>query len=215
MRIPVFGRIRDRQEPSRTEPGDRPDAPAITAPTASSLHVDWSFRPSPWHGPISPPDLVAPGSEARVAADTVLFHDCRLSQITLRQQPASDGAWPIALEVQEFEGTYLSLAIELPLEAADGLERRHVIGVRTAIDAGGPLDTYVRLNIRHGPNTEQIVRELSGDEADHVIEFDLAYSRLNERRVQRLWIDLIFESPRMTRAVIRDLTLWRRPRAEL
>jgi hypothetical protein len=47
------------------------------------------------------------------------------------------------------------------------------------------------------------------------VEFDLAYSNLNEKRVESAWIDLIFESPQMNRVALRDLTLSRRRRAQL
>ena len=36
-----------------------------------------------------------------------------------------------------------------------------------------------------------------------------------EKRVEKLWIDLIFERPEMNEVILRDVTLSRRPRAEL
>ncbi len=47
------------------------------------------------------------------------------------------------------------------------------------------------------------------------MEFDLAYSKMNEKRVERLWVDLIFEGPEMNQVILRDVTFSRRPRAEL
>ena len=47
------------------------------------------------------------------------------------------------------------------------------------------------------------------------VEFDLAYSKLNEKRVEKAWIDLIFEGPEMNQITLRDLTFSRRPRAAL
>ena len=47
------------------------------------------------------------------------------------------------------------------------------------------------------------------------VDFDLAYTKINEKRVEKAWVDLIFEGPEMNQIVIRDLTLSRRPRAEL
>ena len=47
------------------------------------------------------------------------------------------------------------------------------------------------------------------------VEFDLAYTRFNETRVEQVWLDLFFESPSMNRVEIRDITLSRHPRAEL
>ena len=47
------------------------------------------------------------------------------------------------------------------------------------------------------------------------VEFDLAYSTLNEKRVEKAWVDIIFEGPQMNQVVLRDLTFSRRPRASL
>ena len=76
------------------------------------------------------------------------------------------------------------------------------------------LELFARLNIKHGPNTEQIVRELPLHSDEIMVEFDLAYSNINEKRIERAWIDLIFENPQMSQTVLRDLTFSRRPRAE-
>ena len=47
------------------------------------------------------------------------------------------------------------------------------------------------------------------------MEFDLAYTKINEKRVEKLWVDLIFEGPEMNQIILRDVTVTRRPRAEL
>ncbi len=60
-----------------------------------------------------------------------------------------------------------------------------------------PLEIFARLNIKHGPNVEQIVRELPLDEEEVMVEFDLAYTKMNEKRVERMWLDLIFEGAEM------------------
>jgi hypothetical protein len=53
------------------------------------------------------------------------------------------------------------------------------------------------------------------NEEEVMVEFDLAYSKMNEKRVERLWVDLIFEGPEMNQVILRDVTFSRRPRAEL
>jgi hypothetical protein len=78
-----------------------------------------------------------------------------------------------------------------------------------------PLEIFARLNIKHGPNTEQVVRELPLNEKVPMVEFDLAYTKLNEKRIDNMWLDLIFEGPQMNQVTLRDLTLSRRPRAEV
>jgi hypothetical protein len=76
-------------------------------------------------------------------------------------------------------------------------------------------EIFARLNIKQGPNTEQIVRELPLGQDEVMVEFDLAYTKMNEKRVEQLWVDLIFENPQMNQIIIRDLTFSRQPRAEL
>ena len=61
----------------------------------------------------------------------------------------------------------------------------------------------------------QLVRELPLNEEDVKVEFDLAYSRLNEKRIDKLWLDLIFEAPDMNQVVLRDLTFSRHRRAAI
>ena len=83
------------------------------------------------------------------------------------------------------------------------------------IESEKPIEIFARLNIQHGPNTEQIVRELPMEEKNIVVEFDLAYSRLNEKRIEKIWLDLIFEAPDMNQVVLRDLTFSRHRRAAI
>ena len=78
-----------------------------------------------------------------------------------------------------------------------------------------PIEIFARLNIRHGPNVEQLVREFPYGEEVVELDFDLAYSNLNEKRVESAWIDLIFEAPNMNLLRLRDVTLSRRPRRAL
>ena len=59
------------------------------------------------------------------------------------------------------------------------------------------------------------MRELPLDDGKVVVEFDLAYKNLNERRVESMWVDLIFEGPEMNQVALRDVTFSRNPRADL
>lgn len=78
-----------------------------------------------------------------------------------------------------------------------------------------PIEVFARLNIKHGPNTEQLVLELPTETSDVMVEFDLGYSELNEKRLERMWLDLIFEGPEMNQVTIRDMTFCRYPRADI
>ncbi len=181
--------------------------------------ADWFWRPELWCGPLDTPGLAAVDSKRKLGDEVTLFHDCAISELTLRQlrntREADLAAFGLRMDVFRFDGSYLSLAIDLPPEAAQGLTRNHLIRVETILEMEKPLEIFARLNIQHGPNTEQLVRELPLDQEDIRVEFDLAYTKMQESRVQKLWLDLIFEGPEMNQVILRDVTFSRRPRAAM
>lgn len=181
--------------------------------------TDWSWRPRLWRGPLAQKGMSAVESKTVIGDEVTLFHDCRISELTLRQlrntREADLAPYGLRMDVFRFDGSFLSLVVELPDDAVDGLKRKHLIRLDPIIELEKPLEIFARLNVQHGPNTEQIVRELPMDKDSKMIEFDLAYTNLNEKRVDKIWLDLIFEGPEMNQVTIRDLTLSRYPRAEL
>ncbi|SLN16728.1 hypothetical protein AQS8620_00333 [Aquimixticola soesokkakensis] len=183
------------------------------------LHTDWSYRPEVWRGPLAQQGLVAVRSRSQLGEEVVLHHDCKISELTLRQirNTREDDLAPfgLRLDVFRFDGSFLALSIELPVDAVEGLQRRHILRLSCVAEMEKPLEIFARLNIRHGPNTEQVVRELPLSEDEVWVEFDLAYTKLNEKRVERMWVELILEGAEMNQIVLRDITLSRRPRAEL
>ncbi|MCW8842105.1 MAG: DUF6478 family protein [Rhodobacteraceae bacterium] len=181
--------------------------------------TDWSWRPRLWREPLAIKGRSTVGNREMLGDEVTLFHDCRFSELTLRQlrnrREADLAPFGLRMDVFRFDGSFLSLAIDLPPAAVNGLTRHHLIRVDTIVEMEKPLEIFARLNIKHGPNTEQIVRELPLDAEEIMVEFDLAYSKLNEKRVERAWLDLIFEGPEMNEVILHDLTFSRRPRAEL
>jgi hypothetical protein len=182
-------------------------------------NADWAWRPKLWRGPLSSPGMSSVQTKSTLGDETTLFHDCSLSEITLRQlrnRHEEDLApYGIRLDVFKFDGSFLSLVIDMPSGATNGLKRNHLLRMNCIVEMEKPLEIFARLNIKHGPNTEQIVRELPLHEVDVMVEFDLAYSTINEKRVEKAWIDLIFEGPEMNQVILRDLTFTRRPRAAM
>ncbi|MEL6450572.1 MAG: DUF6478 family protein [Pseudomonadota bacterium] len=180
---------------------------------------DWSWRPELWRGALPRPGMSSVQTKSMLGAEITLFHDCELSELSLRQlrnQREEDLApYGLRMDVFKFDGSFLSLVIDLPQDAVQGLRKTHLVGMNAIVEMEKPLEIFGRLNIRHGPNTEQIVRELPLNQQDVMVEFDLAYSKLNEKRVDRAWVDLIFEGPEMNQVTLRDLTFTRRPRAAL
>ena len=183
------------------------------------LYTDWAYRPQLWRGPVSPLGMVAVESKTEYGDEVKVFHDCRVTELTLRQvrnNRESDLApFGLRMDVFRFNGSFLSLVVELPEESVQGLERRHLVRLTVVAEVEKPLEIFARLNIKHGPNVEQIVRELPLGEDEVMVEFDLAYTKLNEKRLERMWLDLIFEGAEMNQIILRDVALTRRPRAEI
>jgi len=183
------------------------------------MGTEWAWRPELWKGPIPVPGQSSVPGKAPVCDGAVLFHDCRRSELTFRQirngREADLAPFGFRMDVFRFDGSFLSLVLDLPEDAARGLRLKHLIRLDLIVEVEKPLEIFARLNIKHGPNVEQIVRELPLNSAEAMVEFDLAYTKINEKRVERLWIDLIFEGPEMNQIILRDVTVSRRPRAEL
>jgi hypothetical protein len=158
-------------------------------------------------------------NKSMLGQEVTLFHDCAQSELTLcqlRNTHAEDlAAYGLRLDVFRFDGSYLSLVIDLPTQATVDLKRKHLVRCDLIVELERPLEIFARLNIQHGPNTEQIVRELPVNDRQLSVEFDLAYTKLNEKRIEKIWIDLIFENPEMSQVILRDLFFSRRPRAEM
>lgn len=180
--------------------------------------ADWAWRPEIFRGSLPVPGMSSVESKTKMGEQVTLFHDCEVSELTLRQlrnaREEDLAPYGLRMDVFRFDGSFLSLAIDLPEDGVKGLGRRHLIRLETIVEMEKPLEIFARLNVRHGPNTEQLVRELPLHEQNVMVEFDLGYTRLNEKRVENAWIDLIFEGPEMNQVILRDLTLSRRPRAE-
>lgn len=181
--------------------------------------TDWSWRPAIWRGPLPIAGLASVETKTMLGKEVTLFHDCTLSELSLRQVRNTHAAdlapYGLQLDVFSFDGSFLSLVIDLPPDAAKGLVRTQLIRIDTIVESEQPIRIFLRLNIEHGPNTEQIIRELPIDDPDVCVEFDLFALRLNEKRVEKLWLDMILDAPEMNQIVIRDLTCARHPRAAI
>lgn len=183
------------------------------------LNSDWSYRPEIWRGPVTPRGISSAQNKATLGKEATVFHDCGISELTLRQvrntREEDLAPFGLQMDVFKFDGSFLSLVLNLPDDSVHGLKKKHLLRMDAIVEMEKPLEIFARLNIKHGPNTEQLVRELPLHEKDVMVEFDLTYTKMNEKRVERIWIDLIFEGPQMNQVILRDITFSRRPRAEL
>ena len=191
----------------------------VVVPRALEAQVDWTGRPAVWVSRATPPGISQPENGTELGAGVKLFHDCPRAEIALGQR--SNRAAPmtapygLALDVMGFEGSFLSLVLDLPHAAVVGMTKAHVLRVDVAHKADRAVGIFVRLNLRCGPNTATMLREVPRDGSGSSVEFDLAYSDMDAERLEAAWIDVMFEDPAWLGIYIRDLTLIRSRRAEL
>ena len=180
---------------------------------------DWAERPLPWRQKLRPRGHVRPGSPHDIGGGVTLFHDATHAEMSLRQDPTPAGlvgpSFGLVFEVYRFDGSFLSLVQDLPTAALQGLTLNHFIAVHLRMSREHPIEVYARLNVQHGPNQEQIVRQFDFRDDVGRAEFDLAYTKINEKRIEKAWLDLILEGPEMNRLAIWDMVLLRAPRADI
>lgn len=204
--------------------GDRKAAVSRVALDALSLPggTDWRWRPGFMAGQITPRGISTPEPGARLGDRAAAWHDCAEQALILEQvqNPRATDLSPygLRLEVFGFTGSFLSISIDLPTEALEGLTRNHIIRLETTLIVERPLNVFARLNVGHGPNTDEVLQQLRGMEgglqSQQVVEFDLAYTDMNEKRLEKIWLDLIFEAPHMNAVEMRELFLSRHLRAD-
>ena len=119
------------------------------------------------------------------------------------------------VETLDFAGSFVSLAIDLPEAAWKGITKGDLIQLDTQVSAETPMTIFARINVRHGPNTDEIVRGIDLSQQQCSVAFDLFYSAIEPDRVSGMWLDFICEKPVMSRVVIHELALSRRPRANV
>lgn len=192
--------------------------PRAPANLSRATHTDWEWRPALWTMPIKPSGIVEVATGSRVGPDATIFHDCNRREITLHQSRTEDAVgsnFAATIEVLSFEGSYLSLALDLPSDALNGLSRHHIIRLNVALRCERPLHVYARLNLRHGPNVDRVTAKFADDSSLQTLEFDLASTCFDETRLNRAWLDVIFETPSMNRMTLESVSLNRRHRADI
>lgn len=187
--------------------------------------TDWVWRTPLLESPMPGAGIGQADSGSYLAPGSVLWHDIPDNALVLRQVAnlVSDDLPGMALALESFapnadEG-YVALTIDLPPSVLEGLDSSYVIRVETVTGADYPAAFYLRLNIEHGPNTEELLRHLDrgegGDAVGVETEFDLGYVEMNANRLNKAWLDLIIEKPGMNAFWLRDLVVSRHRRADM
>src|SRR6056297_2229485 len=100
--------------------------------------TDWAWRPELWRGPLPSPGMSSVQTKSRLGHEVTMFHDCTHSELTLRQlrnlREEDLAPYGLRMDVFRFDGSFLSLVLDLPTEAVQGLQRRHLIRMNTIIE---------------------------------------------------------------------------------
>ena len=122
----------------------------------------WSWRPELWTVPCPSRSGPVVQSGARLTSNTKVFFDGGDCAVIFKQlrNDISQGFAPygVALELFQFDGSFLSLAIDLSDSLCGTFAKDELIGLSGEIFAERATGFTVRLNIKHGPNTEQLIQ---------------------------------------------------------
>ncbi|MGR3485354.1 MAG: DUF6478 family protein [Paracoccaceae bacterium] len=203
MRLP-WRRPRDGRDDL---PGGAPVLVPDPADRPLPVGTDWVWRPAPWSGAQLSGPILGVGSGTAVTDNLKVFHDGRAAAVGL--EPAGDG---LTIGTGGFAGEFLSLVVGLPGVAGAGLTSGHILRLDGVIEGTARI-LYARLNLRHGPNEDALLRTLHcGDPAE--LEFDLISIDLDVGRIGAMWIDLLIPEPADCEVTIHDLRLSRCTRDE-
>lgn len=209
----------------RRRSGGEPLAEAVPAPADSAqlalpAGTELFWRPGLLTNPIAETSIPSPQSGQRLGDEVALWHDCERSALSLQQvsNGGDDTLAPLALQIEaeQFGGSYLSLSVDLPKAALRGLTGSHILRLGIVLRSVCKTPIYGRLNVNHGPNTDTMVREIGADTnafGQRIAEFDLIDADLNVKRLEKIWLDLIFEQPSGAIIELADLILSRHFRA--
>jgi hypothetical protein len=188
-------------------------------PLAKPLFADWAHRPAIWAGPVSPSGVVVDGPQVVFGNALRVFHDGNLAEISLRQQrntKTSDRSpFGLVIDIFGLDASYISLSLDMPPEGVVGLDSRYIVMLALSYECERPMTVYARLNVQHGPNVVRVVRDVPPEAQNVTLEFDLGFTGINPKRISKMWIDFIFEGAEMNQIHMRDVSVFRRLRAEV
>ena len=191
------------------------NTPVIDVPDGFALppKTQWGFTPSLQNS------VTENGISGRVLTGTsvgpnvTLHHDGDETAFSI-QRPDDCGTG-LLFEFGDFPNGFFSLAFDLPADGGAALSRNDLLRFIVQTQTDQPFQAYVRLNLQHGPNTEQLVRMLDIGGGATFVEFDLFYSEYGEKHASSAWIDLIFNDPAHKKVSLEHVIILRRARASL
>lgn len=187
----------------------------INVPEGFSIppKTQWGFTPSLQSG------IIQDGIVGNILTGTALSPHITMHHggdgAQLSVQRTNDYGAGLVFDFANFTSGYFSLAFELPLEGVLGLGGQDLLRFVLQTKANAPFQAFARLNLCHGPNTEQVVRMIDIGEGESFAEFDIFYTEFDQKRATSGWIDLIINDPASKRITLEQAVILRRARASL
>lgn len=140
-----------------------------------------------------------PGSGSVIAAGVRIYHDAGLQNV-LVSRPATG----LLLTVYQFDGSYLSLAVDVPGAVRGRLRPGWRLAAELTASASRPVTTFLRLNLE-SPSGGQALHEVVVVETGPrtaVFALDAVNNGWSSA-----WLDIIFSHPRMAEIHVQGLSL--------
>ncbi len=172
--------------------------------------VEWVHRPDILSLPQDQTIWTNPRSGLRPGHGLSVYHDSDGGAFTLAQRPArGDGGalrFELFFESYAFRGSYLSLAIGVP-EHVRRPKAGEVLAVEIDLAASRQVKAFLRLNMKSAQTSDVLHADATIGDGLARFDFDMSFAAFEPTEKDQLWLDIIFDRPRMVEMSIRDLTL--------
>lgn len=172
--------------------------------------AEWTYRPDIFTLPQDQTIWTNPASGASPGPGLSVYHDSDGGAFTLAQRPARGEGnalrYEMFFESYEFRGSYLSLVMGVP----DHVRRPkagEVLAVEIDLAASRQVKAFMRLNMKATHTSDVLHADGTIGEGRARFEFDMSFAAFEPTEKDQLWLDIIFDRPRMVELSIRDLTL--------
>lgn len=149
-----------------------------------------------------------PESGSELAPGLKLFYDAGCAAFSWRQRPIVGGSrYGLSFTVYEFDGTFLSLVVEVPGADLPAIAAHRNLQLSFSIAATRPLALYARLNFQRDTEHIALHDAMIVRDGAYVARFERAGDGEDLRPGVSVWADLIFAEPAMAEFEISDLAL--------
>jgi hypothetical protein len=180
---------------------------------------DWVWRPRLWMAPLETANSVVTGGALKLANEIAVYSDGGNNQVVARQTRNLSGGdatlFGLKIEMFGFSGSYVSVVLDLPPSVARGLTQKHILSAAFTLTAEVDVQCFAVLNLESGPNKERLVEGYRPSDRQLEIGFDLGKTNFDPNRLERLWLEIIFEPKGMNCVWLRDMSLHRSLRREI